>query len=213
MAITRQGTTVKAYINGELKATKEQSEVKNLGDLQLAIANSSDVGFVRVWNYALSADDVTAHYNNGDPMGYVVPKANRRPKIVFPFGVYTESSRTFIPNNSQNTNSIYDNPQTNGFTGSFMRFAAVTTVSLYNAFWSDGLKRSSPIKMSMEYRCNYDLYEGNTAQTPGRMLAIANEGHAKAISAYYPNSLGNANLGIANNNEEVYSDHKKHLQD
>lgn len=77
LTITRQGTTVKVYINGELKATKEQSEVKDLGDLQLAIANSSDVGFVRVWNYALSADDVTAHYNNGDPMGYVVPKASR----------------------------------------------------------------------------------------------------------------------------------------
>lgn len=77
LIITRQGTTVKVYINGELKATKEQSAVKDLGDLQLAIANSSDVGFVRVWNYALSADDVTAHYNNGDPMGYVVPKAER----------------------------------------------------------------------------------------------------------------------------------------
>lgn len=77
LAITRQGTTVKVYINGELKTTKEQSAVKDLGDLQLAIANSSDVGFVRVWNYALSADDVTVHYNNGDPMGYVVPKAMR----------------------------------------------------------------------------------------------------------------------------------------
>lgn len=75
--ITRQGTTVKVYINGELKTTKEQSEVKDMGDLQLAIANSSEVGFVRVWNMCLSADDVTEHYNNGDPMGYVVPKAMR----------------------------------------------------------------------------------------------------------------------------------------
>lgn len=78
LTITRQGTTVKAYINGELKVTKEQSEVKDMGDLQLAIANSSDVGFVRVWNMCLSADDVTAHYNNGDPMGYVVPKLYRQ---------------------------------------------------------------------------------------------------------------------------------------
>lgn len=77
LAVTRQGTTVKVYINGELKATKEQSEVKDLGDLQLAIANSSDVGFVRVWNYALSADEIATLYNNGDPMGYVVPKAMR----------------------------------------------------------------------------------------------------------------------------------------
>ena len=77
VTVTRQGTTVKVYINGELKATKEQSEVKDLGDLQLAIANSSDVGFVRVWNYALSADEIATLYNNGDPMGYVVPKAMR----------------------------------------------------------------------------------------------------------------------------------------
>lgn len=77
VSVTRQGTTVKVYINGELKATKEQSAVKDLGDLQLAIANSSDVGFVRVWNMCLSADDVTEHYNNGDPMGYVVPKTSR----------------------------------------------------------------------------------------------------------------------------------------
>lgn len=77
VSVTRQGTTVKVYINGELKATKEQSEAKDLGDLQLAIANSSDVGFVRVWNYALSADEIATLYNNGDPMGYVVPKAMR----------------------------------------------------------------------------------------------------------------------------------------
>lgn len=77
VTVTRQGTTVKVYINGELKGTKEQSEAKELGNLQLAIANSSDVGFVRVWNMCLSADVVATHYNNGDPMGYVVPKAKR----------------------------------------------------------------------------------------------------------------------------------------
>lgn len=77
VTVTRQGMTVKVYINGELKATKEQSEAKDLGDLQLAIANSSDVGFVRVWNYALSADEIATLYNNNDPMGYVVPKAMR----------------------------------------------------------------------------------------------------------------------------------------
>lgn len=81
LAITRSGATVNVYINGELKATKEQSAVKDLGDLQLAIANSSDVGFVRVWNYALSADETATLYNNGDPMGYVVPKAMRYSKI------------------------------------------------------------------------------------------------------------------------------------
>ncbi|WP_308502680.1 LamG-like jellyroll fold domain-containing protein [uncultured Alistipes sp.] len=81
LVITREGKTIRVYIDNVLIASKEQSEIKDLGDLQLAIANSSDVGFVRVWNYALSADDVTAHYNNGDPVGYVVPKAMRYSKI------------------------------------------------------------------------------------------------------------------------------------
>lgn len=35
------------------------------------------MGFVRVWNYALSADEIATLYNNGDPTGYVVPKAMR----------------------------------------------------------------------------------------------------------------------------------------
>lgn len=154
----------------------------------------------RHFNYAMSADEVKALDNNGDPMGYVVPKAMRRPEIAFPSGIYTESSRTFTQNNTQNTTATYNNPQANGFSGSYMRFDAVTTVSLYNAFWSNILKRAYPIKVTMEYSCNYDLYEGNTVQASGRMLATANDGDAKVVAIYYPNSLGNANLGIGNNN-------------
>lgn len=154
----------------------------------------------RHFNYAMSADEVKALDNNGDPMGYVVPKAMRRPEIAFPSGIYTESSRTFTQNNTQSTTATYNNPQANGFSGSYMRFDAVTTVSLYNAFWSSILKRAYPIKVTMEYRCNYDLYEGNTVQASGRMLATANDGDAKVVAIYYPNSLGNANLGIGNNN-------------
>ena len=77
LVITRSGKAIHVYIDNVLIASKEQTEVKDLGDLQLAIANSSDVGFVRVWNYALSADEIATLYNNGDPMGYVVPKAKR----------------------------------------------------------------------------------------------------------------------------------------
>lgn len=199
LVITRQGNEIKIYVNNELAITWDTREVLDMGDMDLIFANSSDVGFVRVWNYALSADDVTAHYNNGDPMGYVVPKAMRRPEIAFPSGIYTESSRTFTQNNTQSTTATYNNPQANGFSGSYMRFDAVTTVSLYNAFWSSILKRAYPIKVTMEYRCNYDLYEGNTVQASGRMLATANDGDAKVV-AIYPNSLGNANLGIGSNN-------------
>lgn len=71
--LTRNGTTVKAYFNGELKATKEQSAVKDLGDFRLGMANSSNMVMSRIYNYALSAEEVAAHYNDGDPAGYVLP--------------------------------------------------------------------------------------------------------------------------------------------
>lgn len=74
LALTRKGTTVKVYINGELKATKEQSAVKDLGDFRLGMANSSNMVMSRIYNYALSAEEVAAHYNDGDPAGYILPQ-------------------------------------------------------------------------------------------------------------------------------------------
>lgn len=202
--ITRQGTTVKVYINGELKATKEQSEVKDLGDLQLAIANSSDVGFVRVWNMCLSADDVTDHYNNGDPMGYVVPKVMRMPHIEFPTSGHTESNGVFKPNSISDTTLTTDIPQANGFSGNYMRFDAVTTVSLYCSYFLIYLKGTPPIKITMEYRSNHDIYEGIIAGNPGMMLASANEGDAKVIEVHYPSSIGQTYLGIAGNDPNAW---------
>lgn len=71
--VTRKGTTVKAYFNGELKATKEQSAVKDLGDFRLGMSNGSNMVMTRIYNYALSAEEVAALYNDGDPSGYVLP--------------------------------------------------------------------------------------------------------------------------------------------
>lgn len=75
LVVTRKGTTVKAYFNGELKATKEQSAVKDLGDFRLGMSNGSNMVMTRIYNYALSAEEVAALYNDGDPAGYVLPNA------------------------------------------------------------------------------------------------------------------------------------------
>lgn len=75
LALTRKGTTVKVYINGELKATKKQSAVKDLGDFRLGMANNSNMVMSRIYNYAISAEEVAALYNDGDPAGYVLPNA------------------------------------------------------------------------------------------------------------------------------------------
>lgn len=321
VSVTRQGTTVKAYINGELKATKEQSEVKDLGDLQLAIANSSDVGFVRVWNYALSADDVTAHYNNGDPMGYVVPKAEKdmipieitsantytwdeehtavyhqlnftpaplpgirkyrvnvtvsnyeagapyfytgkfyyipprngtydilvdigtdryekmfpmyggqsittrkltltvnsvtpvgliaeylpqnlmEPrKYKFPLGSFTQSANTFSCSAST-TNKVYDNPQANGFSGEFMRFEAITDITLTCSFYIDVVQRAYPIRVTAEYRSNADLIG---AYSSGPVVMSKNEKEASIVSFDIPNGISNSEYIRCADNPEAW---------
>lgn len=92
LALTRKGTTVKVYINGELKATKKQSAVKDLGDFRLGMANSSNMVMSRIYNYALSAEEVAAHYNDGDPAGYVLPNAM---KELTPVEIVGENSYTW----------------------------------------------------------------------------------------------------------------------
>jgi hypothetical protein len=73
LVITRQGRMINIYIDNTLVASKEQTEIKDFGEFHLGIMNSSDVGFARVWNYALSSSEVATLYNNGDPAGHVLP--------------------------------------------------------------------------------------------------------------------------------------------
>lgn len=319
LTITRQSTTVKVYINGELKATKEQSEVKDLGDLQLAIANSSDVGFVRVWNMCLSDGDITAHYNNDDPMGYVVPKAMRdlspiqitgvntytwtgtddvtefrvtssprlqylhkyrvnisvsdyqsgtpylyagsvvaipasngtydvelevsdaqyifltmyggspgsdrrltltvnsiapvgllaeylpqnlmeSRKYKFPLDSFTQSANTFSCSAST-TNKVYDNPQANGFSGEFMRFEAITDITLTCSFYIDVVQRAYPIRVTAEYRSNADLIGGFSS---GPVVMSKNEGEASIVSFDIPNGISNSEYIRCANNPEAW---------
>lgn len=78
--ISYDGATAMCYINGiEVGAMQPTaytpSALFRIGD-PLHITKSP-VHFCRHFNYALSAEEVAAHYNNGNPMGYVVPKAMR----------------------------------------------------------------------------------------------------------------------------------------
>lgn len=80
VVISYDGATAMCYINGiEVGAMQPTaytlSALFRIGDT-LHITKSP-VHFCRHFNYALSAEEVVALYNNGDPMGYVVPKAMR----------------------------------------------------------------------------------------------------------------------------------------
>lgn len=116
LALTRKGTTVKVYINGELKATKKQSAVKDLGDFRLGMANSSNMVMSRIYNYALSAEEVAAHYNNGDPAGYVVPLAD---KYRWEASESNIGNIRFYPNNEGSGVTSYLEDNANGFTGRY----------------------------------------------------------------------------------------------
>lgn len=78
--ISYDEATAMCYINGiEVGAMQPTaytpSALFRIGDP--VHITKSPVHFCRHFNYALSAEEVAAHYNNGDPMGYVVPKAMR----------------------------------------------------------------------------------------------------------------------------------------
>lgn len=182
LVITRSGKAIHVYIDNVLIASKEQTEVKDLGDLQLAIANSSDVGFVRVWNMCLSTDDVTAHYNNGDPMGYVVPKAMRAINVPFPTGLYTESSNVFFTNSGSITRQEFHIPQGNGFSGQFMRFSKITALSIYCQYWLIYLNKQRSIKLNIEYRSSVAFSISNKGQ---KVNYAANTGDALTTSISY----------------------------
>lgn len=78
--ISYDGATAMCYING-IKVGAMQptaymlSALFRIGDP--SHITKSPIHFCRHFNYALSAEEVVALYNNGDPMGYVVPKAMR----------------------------------------------------------------------------------------------------------------------------------------
>lgn len=116
LALTRKGTTVKVYINGELKATKEQSAVKDLGDFRLGMANSSNMVMSRIYNYAMAADEVKDLYNDGDPAGYVVPLAD---KYRWEASESNIRNIRFYPNNEGSGVTSYLEDNANGFTGRY----------------------------------------------------------------------------------------------
>ena len=70
----------------------------------------------RHFNYALSAEEVAAHYNNGDPAGYVVPLAD---KYRWEASESNIGNIRFYPNNEGSGVTSYLEDNANGFTGRY----------------------------------------------------------------------------------------------
>lgn len=117
--ISYDGATAMCYINGiEVGAMQPTaytpSALFRIGD-PLHITKSP-VHFCRHFNYALSAEEVAAHYNNGDPAGYVVPLAD---KYRWEASESNIGNIRFYPNNEGSGVTSYLEDNANGFTGRY----------------------------------------------------------------------------------------------
>lgn len=117
--ISYDGATAMCYINGiEVGAMQPTaytpSALFRIGD-PLHITKSP-VHFCRHFNYALSAEEVAAHYNNGDPAGYVVPLAD---KYRWEASESNIGNIRFYPNNEGTGVTSYLEDNANGFTGRY----------------------------------------------------------------------------------------------
>lgn len=117
--ISYDGATAMCYINGiEVGAMQPTaytpSALFRIGD-PLHITKSP-VHFCRHFNYALSAEEVAAHYNNGDPAGYVVPLAD---KYRWEASESNIGNIRFYPNNEGSGVASYLEDNANGFTGRY----------------------------------------------------------------------------------------------
>lgn len=178
LALTRKGTTVKVYINGELKATKKQSAVKDLGDFRLGMANSSNMVMSRIYNYAISAEEVAAHYNNGDPAGYVVPLAD---KYRWEASESNIGNIRFYPNYEGSGVTSYLEDNANGFTGRYAHIISGSSglLSVYSYRFM-GHPVGCVVEAKFKYRSNalVRVLEGN------RILPINMEDAADATIVY-----------------------------
>ena len=134
----------------------------------------------RIFNYYLTDSDEEILWNNGNPMAGSWPMMQNIP---FPGDRYTESSMTFFPNNPNVSTSFQlDVAQANGFSGKFMRFDAITTLSIYTSTHEIiSPVVTNRVRYNIEYRGFGPFFYG-TASNPGNTVDTAlpdNTGDAK----------------------------------
>lgn len=104
--ISYDGATAMCYINGiEVGAIQPTaytpSALFRIGDP--VHITKSPVHFCRHFNYAFSAEEAAAHYNNGDPAGYVLPGTM---KGLMPVEIIGENSHTWTGVDDSNYSHI-----------------------------------------------------------------------------------------------------------
>ena len=117
--ISYDGTTAVCYLNGSEVARSTVAGYAVTNVFRIGDPSYPPVGPVYSsshFNYALSAEEVAAHYNGGDPAGYVVPLAD---KYRWEASESNIGNIRFYPNNEGSGVTSYLEDNANGFTGRY----------------------------------------------------------------------------------------------
>lgn len=117
--VAYDGTTAICYLNGAEAARFPVTGYKITDSFRIGSNTYIPQGslvFCRHYNYALSAEEVAAHYNGGDPAGYVVPLAD---KYRWEASESNIGNIRFYPNNEGSGVTSYLEDNANGFTGRY----------------------------------------------------------------------------------------------
>lgn len=117
--VAYDGITAICYLNGTEVARFPVTGYK-ITDLFRIGSNTyipqGSLVFCRHYNYALSAEEAAAHYNDGDPAGYVVPLAD---KYRWEASESNIGNIRFYPNYEGSGVTSYLEDNANGFTGRY----------------------------------------------------------------------------------------------
>lgn len=153
--VAYDGTTAICYLNGAEAARFPVTGYK-ITDLFRTGSNTyipqGSLVFCRHYNYALSAEEVAAHYNNGDPAGYVVPLAD---KYRWEASESNIGNIRFYPNNEGSGVTSYLEDNANGFTGRYAHIIGGSSglLSVYS-YQFKGHPVGCVVEAKFKYRSN-----------------------------------------------------------
>jgi len=179
--VAYDGTTAICYLNGAEAARFPVTGYK-ITDLFRTGSNiyipQGSLVFCRHYNYAFSAEEVAAHYNNGDPAGYVVPLAD---KYRWEASESNIGNIRFYPNYEGSGVTSYLEDNANGFTGRYAHIISGSSglLSVYSYRFM-GHPVGCVVEAKFKYRSNalVRVLEGN------RILPINMEDAADATIVY-----------------------------
>lgn len=153
--VAYDGTTAICYLNGTEAARFPVTGYKVVDSFRIGSNTYIPQGslvFCRHYNYALSAEEVAAHYNNGDPAGYVLPLAD---KYRWEASGPDIENIEFYPNNEGTGVASYLEDNANGFSDRYAHIVPGDSgaLSVYNSPFG-GHPVGCVVESKFKYRSN-----------------------------------------------------------